>query len=129
MSRERTIMIGLLLLQIIAIVIYPLSFFSESPQSKVLPPSLFLLIVLTLLGVNTGVLTPKTGQVSLVFVQGINILVRVIMLLPNMQSDEGRWNWSFVVLMLIGSALSWFAITQVEKLPPRSLLLRKQEAD
>ena len=129
MSRERMMMLGLFLLQIIAIALYPPTFFRESPQSAVLPPSLFLLLVLTLLGMNTGVIAPMTGRVSLVFVQGINIVVRAMMIFPNMKNSSGAWNWLFITLMLIGAAFSWLAITQMEKRPPRFLLLRQKSAD
>jgi len=121
--------LGLFLLQIVAIVLYPPAFFQESPQSAVLPPSLLLLLVLTLLGMNAGVLTPLTGRVSLVFVQGINIVVRAMMLFPNMKNASGVWNWLFIILMLIGAALSWLTITQMGKRPPRFLLLRQKSAD
>jgi len=129
MSRERMTILGLFLLQIVAIVLYPPTFFQESPQSAVLPPSLLLLLVLTLLGMNAGVLTPLTGRVSLVFVQGINIVVRAMMIFPNMKNTSGAWDWLFVILMLVGAALSWLTITQMEKRPPRFLLLRQKSAD
>ena len=129
MSREQMMMIGLLLLQIIAIALYPPVFFQESPQSAVLPPSLFLLLVLTVLGMNTGAIAPMTGRVALVFVQGINIVVRLMMVFPNLQSSSGAWDWLFIFLMSIGVALSWLAITLMEKRPPRSLLLRSPGVD
>ncbi len=129
MSRERMMVIGLFLLQIIAIALYPPTFFRESPQSAVLPPSLFLLIILTLLGMNTGVIAPLTGRVSLVFVQGINIVVRAMMLFPNMKNSSGTWNWLFIILMLVGAGFSWLSITQMEKRSPRLLLLRQKSTD
>ncbi len=129
MSRERMTMLGLFLLQIVAIVLYPPTFFQDSPQSAVLPPALVLLLALTLVGMNTGVIAPMTGRVSLVFVQGINIVVRTMMLLPNMKNTSGAWNWLFIILMLIGAAFSWLGITQMEKRPPRFLLLHQKSAD
>ena len=129
MSRERLTLIGLLLLQIIAIILYPLTFFRTDPQSAVLPPTLLILLALALLGMNTGVLTPLAGRVSLVFVQGVNIVVRMMMLLPNLRTASGTWDWLLIVFMLIGIACSWFVVTVLDKRDPRSLLIRQKSVE
>lgn len=126
MSRERLTLIGLLLLQIIAIVLYPLAFFRSDPQSAVLPPTLLILLALALLGMNTGALTPLAGRVSLVFVQGVNIVVRMMMFLPNLRTASGTWDWLLIIFTLIGIACSWLVIIQLEKRSPRSLLIRQE---
>ena len=126
MSRERLTLIGLLALQAIAIILYPLSFFRTDPQSAVLAPTLLLLFVLALVGMNTGALTPMAGRVSLVFVQGVNIVVRMMMLLPNMRTSAGAWYWGSIICMLIGIALSWFSIIKMEGRAPRSLLIQQR---
>jgi hypothetical protein len=125
-SRERLTLIGLLLLQIIAIVLYPLTFFRSDPQSAVLPPTLLILFALALLGMNTGALTPLAGRVSLVFVQGVNIVVRMMMFLPNLRTASGAWDWLLIIFTLIGIACSWLVIIQLEKRAPRSLLIRQK---
>jgi hypothetical protein len=126
MKKEHVLLIGLLALQVIAITLYPLSFFREAPQSIILPPTFALLFVLALLGMNTGVLTALIGRVSLVFVQGVNIVVRMMMLFPNLRTPEGNWYGSFIVTMLVSIGLSWYAIVQLENRPPQHLLLRKK---
>jgi hypothetical protein len=124
--RERLTLIGLLLLQIIALVLYPLTFFRSDPQSAVLPPTLLILLALALLGMNTGALTPLAGRVSLVFVQGVNIVVRMMMFPPNLRTASGTWDWLLIIFMLIGIACSWLVIIQLEKRPPRSLLIKQK---
>jgi len=52
-----------------------------------------------------------------------------MMIFPNMKNTSGAWDWLFVILMLVGAALSWLTITQMEKRPPRFLLLRQKSAD
>jgi hypothetical protein len=121
-SIDRALLI-LLVLQVIAVLIYPLSFFRASPQAQVLPPALLLLFVAALVAMNMGVLNPVAGRTSLVFVQGINIIVRLMMFMPNLKNSEGQWYWSFLMIQVIAMALSWYTITKMEKRLPRSLLL------
>lgn len=123
-SMDKSLLI-LLVLQVIAVLIYPLSFFQMSPQAKVLPPALLLLFAAALVAMNTGVLNPVAGRTSLVFVQGINIIVRLMMFMPNLKNSEEQWYWSFMVIQVIAMALSWYTITRMEKRLPRSLLLRR----
>ena len=128
MQRQRLRVIGLLILQIIAVVLYPPSFFQYAPQAIVLPPAFLLLLVLALIGMNTGVMKPREGRVSLVFVQGINIVVRIMMVFANLRTPRGDWAWLMIITTAISLALSWFTITQMEKQPPRFLLLRRESA-
>ncbi len=123
MTRERLTMIGLLVLQIIAVALYPPVFFQQAPQAIVVPATLLLLAVLALVGMNTGALTPIAGRVSLVFVQGLNLVVRLMMFFPNLRLPTGEWNWWFLISMVIGFSISWWVIVKMEQLPVRSLLL------
>lgn len=126
MKKDRLSMIGLLVLQVIAVILYPPSFFRESPQAAALPPALLLLILLALAGMNSGVLTPISGRVFLVFVQGLNVVMRLMMVPPHLRASSG-WNWPFLLLSLIGIALSWATIIWMERRHPRTLLLRRVE--
>ena len=126
MQRQRLTVIGLLVLQIIAIAAFPPSLYQHEPQSVVLPPAFFILLVLSVLGMNTGVLSPMAGRVSLVFVQGINIVVRIMILFSNLRTPRGDWDWLLIGAVLIGIFFSWFSINQMEKRPPRFLLLRQK---
>lgn len=121
--KSRLAPIGILILQIIAIVLYPPSFFQEAPQAAVLPPALVLLFLLALVGMNAGVLTPVAGRVSLVFVQGLNVVMRLLSIPPHLKASEG-WNWPFFITAVLGIALSWFTIVWMERQHPRTLLLR-----
>ena len=126
MLNQRLSLIGLLVLQIIAVLIYPPAFFQRAPQAAVLSPALLILFSLAIVGMNGSVLTPDAGRNSLAFIQGINIVVRMMMLLPNLLSADGSWNWLLLIAQVIGIGLSWFTITQMEKLRLRALLLRNQ---
>ncbi|MGD1993746.1 MAG: hypothetical protein PVI59_11185 [Anaerolineae bacterium] len=126
MQRRRLTVIGLLVLQVIAVVLYPPSFFQRAPQAIVLPPAFLLLFVLALIGMNTGVLKPREGRVSLVFVQGVNIVVRIMIFFANLRTPNDDWAWPMIITTAIGIALSWFTVTQMEKQPPRFILLRRE---
>jgi hypothetical protein len=128
-QRQRLAIIGLLVLQIIAVVLYPPSFFERAPQSIVLPPAFLILLLLGVVGMNTGGLRPMAGRVSLVFVQGVNIVVRLMMLFANLRTPDGRWAWPLIATTLISIALSWFAINWMEKSPPQFMLLRRRSTD
>ncbi len=126
--KGRLSMIGLLVLQVIAVILYPPDFFQEAPQAAVLPPTLLILLLLALAGMNSGVLTPIAGRVSLVFVQGLNVVMRLMMILPHLRASDS-WNWPFFILSVIGIALSWLTIIWMERRHPRTLLLRRTESD
>ncbi len=126
--RQRLTLIGILLLQVLAVVLYPPPFFQRAPQAIVLPPVFVLLFALALLGMNTGVLMPAAGRSSLVFVQGVNIVVRLMMLFARMKAPQEAWDWSLIITMVVGIGLSWFTILWMERRHPRFLLLRRSEA-
>ncbi|HHS98062.1 MAG TPA: hypothetical protein ENK08_09245 [Chloroflexi bacterium] len=128
MQRDRLVLIGVFVLQIVAVILYPPAFFDKAPQAIVLPPAFLLLFVLALIGMNTGVLNPTAGRSSLTFVQGVNIVVRLMMLFANLKTPEGNWNFPLIILLLVAIAISWFTILWMEKRQPRFLLLRRQSA-
>ena len=123
MSSQRSKLILLLVLQVIAIIIYPLSFFRQAPQAAVLPPALLILFLVALFAMNSGGLLPIAGRNSLGFIQGINLVVRVMTFLPNLKTAEANWNWMLLITQVVGMGLSWYALTQMEKWTPGSLLL------
>lgn len=121
MPNQRSKLIFLLVLQAVAIIIYPFSFFRQAPQAAVLPPALFILFLAALFAMNSGGFSPIAGRNSLGFIQGINIVVRLITFLPNLKGEG--WNWMLLIAQVVGMGLSWYALTQMEKWPPNTLLL------
>ena len=122
MSNQRTQLIVLLVLQIIAVILYPLAFFRQAPQAAVLPPALLVLFVLALVAMNNGWMTAIAGRSSLIFVQGINIVVRLMMLFPNLKNAAEDWDWFLLIFQIGAMALSWYTMTQMEKRLPNDLL-------
>jgi hypothetical protein len=122
MSNQRTRLIVLLVLQVVAVILFPPAFLQKAPQAAVLPPALIILFALALIAMNNGWMAPTAGRTSLVFVQGINIVVRLMMLFPNLKNDAGNWDWLLLIFQVIAMALSWYTMTQMEKLLPSELL-------
>ncbi|MDY0018512.1 MAG: hypothetical protein RBT47_00770 [Anaerolineae bacterium] len=128
MMNRRPSLIVLLALQVVALIVYPPSFFDTAAQAAVLPPIFLLLMLLALIGMNTGTLTPILGRVSLVFIQGINLVIRLMMLFPNLLNPDGSWDIAFLIAEFVGLGLSWYVINQMETRPVNTLLLRQQGA-
>lgn len=126
MKKDRLSLIGLLVLQVIAVILYPPAFFREAPQAVVLSPALLIFLFLALVGMNSGVLPPISGRVSLIFVQGLNVVMRLLMVPPHLRASSG-WNWPFLILSMVSIALSWATIVWMERRHPRTLLLRGSE--
>ncbi len=122
MSNQRTQLIVLLVLQVVAVVLYPPAFFRQAPQVGVLPPALLILFVLALVAMNNEWMTAPVGRSSLIFVQGINIVVRLMMLLSNLKNAAGNWDWFLLIFQVVAMALSWYTMTQMEKRLPNDLL-------
>ena len=122
MSNQRTQLIVLLVLQVVAVILFPPAFFQQAPQAAVLPPALLILFALALIAMNNGWMTAIAGRSSLIFVQGINIVVRLMMLFPNLINAAGNWDWLLLIFQIIAMALSWYTMTRMEKLLPNELL-------
>ncbi len=114
-------MIHLLVLQIIAILLYPLSFFGQAPQAAILPPTLYLLLLVAVVLTNTGNLSTEAGRASLIFIQGINIVVRMMIFFPNLKTSEDVWAWSLLITQVISIGLSWYTMVAIEKRPLHEL--------
>jgi hypothetical protein len=120
-NKDRLITIFLIVVQIIAITLYPLSFFRQYPQSAVLPPILLGIFILTLFGVFTKTIDPLTGRISMVFTLGINMVMRVVLLCPHIKNAQGEINGWFIFFTLLSIVLSWLTVVRVEENPIQPL--------
>ncbi len=123
---DRTMLFILLALQLVAVIIYPPSFFKANPQAAILPPSLTLLFVIALVMLNTGALDLMAGRSFLVFIQGINIIMRLMMLFPHLKTG-GEWDYTLLIIALAAMGISWFTIVQIEQLPLSALRFKQAE--
>ncbi len=126
MSNQRLSLVGLLVLQVLAVALYPPYFFQRAPQALVLLPALLLLMAIALITMNVGGISLSAGRSSLVFVQGINIVVRLMMLMPNAVSAESKLDWIWLLAEGIAIALSVYTMGRLESRPIKSLVFRSR---
>ncbi|MDX9954597.1 MAG: hypothetical protein RBT75_10900 [Anaerolineae bacterium] len=126
MRNSRSNLILLIVLQVVAIILYPPEFFSRAPQAALLPPAMFLLLVLALIGMNTGTLALESGRTALNMIQGLNIVVRLIMLFPNLKRGD-TWDILLILAQLVGMGLSWYNMTKLDQLPLSELRFRPEK--
>ncbi len=129
MSKIKVPLVALLVIQVVAFLVYPPAYFQRAPQAAVLPPTLLILFAAALIGLNSGVLSAENTRNSLVFVQGINVVVRMMTLFPNLKTPEGEWAWALLVTQLMGIALSWYAMVAMENLSMRGFIGKKDTPD
>ncbi len=125
MSKRKLPMIALLILQVIAVLLYPPAYFQRSPQAAVMPPALLILFVLALVGINTGTLSLEGGRSLLGFVQGINVVVRVMTLFPNLRTPGGDWAWGLLATQIISTGVSWYTMVAMENQSLQALRLKQ----
>lgn len=126
MRNSRSNLILLIVLQVVAIILYPPEFFSRAPQAALLPPVMFLLLVLALVGMNTGTLALESGRTALNMIQGLNIVVRLIMLFPNLKRGD-TWDILLILAQLVGMGLSWYNMTKLDQVPLSQLRFRPEK--
>jgi hypothetical protein len=127
MSKVKLPLTAILVLQVLAFIIYPPAYFQRAPQAAVLPPALFLLFVAALVGLNSGALSRENTRNSLVFIQGINIVVRMMTLFPNLKTPDGAWAWGLLITQLLGIGLSWYTMVAMENVSLRGFLSKDEE--
>ena len=115
----------LLVLQVIAVVLYPLSYFRLAPQAAVLPPAFLLFLVLAIVGLNTHTLSQAGTRSLMIFVQGLNVVVRLMTLLPNLRTPSGEWAWGLLIAQLLAMGLSWYTMIALEHRQLDELRFRK----
>ncbi len=126
MSEQRRNLLMLIVMQIIAVAIYPPAFFASSPQAVISPSALLIFIAVALIAMNTKTIIPENGRNSLAFIQGINITIRLMMLFPNLHDAQGQLQLLLFATQLLGIGLSWYAIDMLGKWHLTQLLFEEK---
>ncbi|MGC9521317.1 MAG: hypothetical protein ACP5HG_05475 [Anaerolineae bacterium] len=116
MSRLKVPFAVLMIAQVVAILIYPPAYFQRNPQAAIMPPGLLILFVLGIVGINTGTLSLEGTRSLLIFIQGVNIVVRLMSFFPNLKTPSGEWAWALLIAHVVGLALSWFTLVRLGRL-------------
>ncbi len=118
--------VALLVIQAIALILYPPSYFGYAPQAAVFPPTLLLMLIATLVLVNTSRLQTEAGRTFLVFIQGVNIVIRAMTVMPNLINPDGNFAALLLIFQVLSIAASWYTMMVIERYPLSALMLKKQ---
>ncbi len=61
----------------------------------------------------------------MIFVQGLNAVVRLMTLLPNLKTPANEWAWGLLAAQIVALALSWYTMVALEHRPLDELRFRK----
>jgi hypothetical protein len=116
----------ILCLQIVPLLIFPVSSYSPQSQEWWLPIVLSFLVVIALVQLVFRKSVASWPWYLLAFSQGFNIISRLMMLLPHTTVNAGgvqRFNTDYFVIAVIAMALSAFEIWYCELPEVRNKLL------
>jgi len=91
----------------------------------VLPPEILftlngaiaaLILILLFVGLGYALLHRKVWALNLsIFLQGLNVIIRLMMLFPSAMGTDGLWNIPFVLTSLLSIALSTWFLLRLDK--------------
>jgi hypothetical protein len=59
----------------------------------------------------------------LILSQGFNVIIRLMMLMPNSISETGVWNPAYIITSLVGLVLSFWLMLRLDKADVRSQMV------
>lgn len=124
MSRKLPFIV-LLVIQAVALILYPPSYFGYAPQALVFPIALLAMLVVTMVLINSKRLEASAGRTFLVFIQGLNIVVRAMSVLPNLIDPSGNFAAFLLIFQVLSIAASWYTMMTIEKYPLSDLTFSK----
>jgi membrane-associated HD superfamily phosphohydrolase len=122
MNRNR--LLPYVILQILPVLILPPSMLFS--QSGINFGAVFLLVTLlaifTLLG--WGLMQGKGWALTMsIFMQGMNLIIRLMMLFPNAVSEDGVWDIALLFLFLVSIVLSAWLMVRLDRPDVRSMIV------
>jgi hypothetical protein len=114
--RQSPLITSIFLLQGLPILLYPLPMIQSAPLA-------FGLIFLFFVFLGFMALRGRAWALILsIFCQGMNVIVRLMMVFPNALTDEGTLDAGFVVAMLLGIVLSTWLLFRMDRTDVRKAL-------
>jgi hypothetical protein len=107
-------------LPLVAVLSYPPDIFLSNLSGIYI--LLFVAVVFFLLGVM--LLRGSSRALTLsIFIQGLNVIIRIMMFFPHSVPSPGNFNWTFMIFSLFGLALSSYLMLRLDKPDIRSRLV------
>jgi hypothetical protein len=115
--RQSPLITAIFLLQGLPILLYPVPMLQSAPIA-------FALIFLAFAGLGFLALRGRAWAFTLsIFCQGMNVIVRLMMVWPNAMTDEGALNPAFVLAMLAGIIVSTWLLFRMDRPDVRKALI------
>lgn len=74
------------------------------------------ILVLLFIGLGSAILRKKIWALNLsIFLHGLNIMVRLMMVFPNAMNADGVWNFPFILTSIVSIALSTWFLLRLDK--------------
>ncbi len=116
MSAKQTL-IFLAILQIFPMLIWPVAFL----QSGL---GIVGIGVIIFAGLGFAIYRGRSWAFTLaIFIQGLNVIIRLMMFLPNAKNQAGTWDIAYVIANLIAIALSIYLLFRLDRPDVRSLIV------
>jgi hypothetical protein len=113
----RRILLPILLLQFIPPLIYPAALLKAA-----LP--LISVEILVFIGLGIALWRGRSWALTLsIFIQGINVITRLMMLFPNSMSKTGELNLPFLITSLLAISLSVYFLLRLDRPDIRSFII------
>lgn len=113
----RRILLPIILLQFIPPLVYPTAFLKEA-----LP--IIIVEILVFIGLGIALWRGRAWAITLsIFIQGINVITRLMMLYPNSMSKTGELNLPFLISSLLAIILSLYLLLRLDRPDIRSLII------
>ncbi len=117
MSPQQKKILPIIVLQIIPLLLFPVDYFASGWWAI-----LFMIVIFVLLGI--ALIRGRLWALTMsIFLQGINAVIRMMMLLPNAQNiATGALNWPFVITSTLSIILSIWFLLRLDKPDIRSTI-------
>ncbi len=106
-------------LPIFGVLFYDLSTLIKTP---------ILIAIVIAFFVFVGIMLIKGYETALtfaIFLNGMNVIMRLLMVLSNAVSDQGEFQPNFVIFTLVGMAISFFLMLRLDKVDVRKTMVRQ----
>ena len=116
MERKRLLLFAII--QILPLLILPPSWFSVGAIA------LIVVMVAIFAFLGWGLMRGKGWALTMsIFMQGMNVIVRLMMMFPNAVDQQGVWNVPLIILFLIAIGLSFWMAARLDRPDVRSLMV------
>ena len=121
MDRKR--LLPFALLQILPLLILPPALLISGGRINTGAIALVVALALVYVLLGWGLLRGRGWALTMsIFMQGMNVIVRLMMVFPNAVSEQGVWDLALIVLFLVSIAISAWLMVRLDRPDVRSMI-------